>query len=293
MGTRIGIHVSIRDRIDLAADRAKELHCEAIQIFSCNPRSWSTKPLDAEAAGLFRQKLQQFDIHPLVVHVTYLPNLASPERAQHRKSVRRVTSEVKRADRLGAGFFVTHLGHHMGAGVDAGLANIVRALDEIISKAGPEVMILLENTADGRGSVGGRFEHLAQIIEETADPDRIGICFDTAHAFAAGYDLRTPEAVDRTLKELDKVVGLHRLRVVHANDAMLEFGSHRDRHQQIGKGNIGRDGLRALLNHPKLSDLPFILETPIDVEGDDARNIRRLKRLRNPETTTKRTKRKT
>jgi len=277
---RVGIQVSIRDRIDLAADRARGLGCETAQIFSCNPRSWAARPLDPEAVARLRQKLYEFDIHPLVVHVTYLPNLATPDPVLRRRSVRRVIGEVRRADQLAADYFVLHLGHHMGSGIDAALGNIRAAVDEVLRAAAPRLTLLLENTAGDTGSVGDRFEHIAQIIAGVADARRVGICFDTAHAFAAGYDLRTPRAVDATVTELDRRIGLGRLHVVHANDAMFELGSHRDRHQHIGKGHIGRPGLRAVVNHPCLRQLPFILETPFHNEGEDAANVRALKRFR-------------
>lgn len=277
---RVGIQVSIRDGIHLAADRARALGCETTQIFSCNPRSWTAKPLDAEDAALLRHKLRLYAIRPLVVHVSYLPNLATPDATLHARSVERVVEEVRRADQLAADYFVIHLGHHLGAGQAAALQSVRRALEAILDASAPRLALLLENTAGGTGSVGDRFEHIADLLRGLHHDPRPGFCFDTAHAFAAGYDLRTAEAVDRTVREIDDRIGLERLRVVHANDAMFGLGSRRDRHQHIGRGRIGRGGFRAMAAHPALRDLPFILETPLKKEGDDAANVRALKRLR-------------
>ena len=277
---RIGIHTSTRDRIDRAANRAREMGCEVIQIFSCNPRSWSMAKLDEAAADEFIGKLDAFDIRPLIVHVTYLPNLATSDRTVRRKSIRRVIDEVRRSDRLGADYFVTHLGYHMGAGVERGLANLRDAIRAVLDATTPNLTLLLENTAGHAGSVGGRFEHIGWLIGELAGAADVGVCFDTAHAFAAGYDLRTPEAVAATCAEFDRLVGLTRIRMIHANDAMLELGSHRDRHENIGGGHIGRKGFRAMLEHPALTEVPFILETPYEDEAAATLSIRRLKRLR-------------
>ncbi len=280
---RIGIQVSIRGSIDLAADRAEALGCETVQIFSCNPRAWKARPLDSVAAARLKRKLDQFDVHPLVVHVTYLPNLASPDPKLHRKSVRRTIQEVRRAERRGADFFVLHLGFHKGAGINAGVANVAKAVNTLIEKAEPATMLLLENSAGSRGSIGANFEQIGRIIERIGDRSKVGLCFDTAHGFAAGYDLRTKADVDRTVREIDRYVGIERLHVVHANDTMAELGSGRDRHEHIGKGSIGPRGMRAVISHTGLRHLPFILETPVRKKGDDAANVRALKRLRKME----------
>ena len=277
--SRIGIQVSIRDSIGLAAGRAQAIGCETVQVFSCNPRSWQAKPLGPKTAAELGRKLDAFGIRPLVVHVTYLPNLASPDAALYRKSVSRVVTEVRRAGRLSAQYFVLHLGHHRGTGEERGIERVARAAIAILKRAEPSLTLLLENSCGGKGGIGGSFEQIAGILDRIGGGG-VGVCFDTAHGFAAGYDLRTPKAVDQTVRAFDACIGIGRLHVIHANDSKVELGSRLDRHEHIGKGCIGRRGFRAMLAHPALRHLPFILETPVKQKGDDAKNVRALKSLR-------------
>ncbi|HET6441546.1 MAG TPA: deoxyribonuclease IV, partial [Phycisphaerae bacterium] len=214
---------------------------------------------------------------------SYLVNLATPDEALYEKSLRCLLAEWDRAERLGLEFLVLHPGSHTGSGEAAGHARIAAALDRLHrERPGHRSRILLETTAGAGSTLGGRLEHLKYLVETCEAGDRLGIAIDTCHLFAAGYDLRTPSAVDETLGKIDEAVGLRRVGVVHANDAKGALGSGRDRHEHIGRGKIGREGFRALVNHPALAALPFILETPKrDVRNRemDPVNLQTLRRM--------------
>jgi len=276
----VGAHLSIAGAIYESISRAVSLECDCLQIFSRNPRTWRAKLLSDEDAAEFRRRRQSAGLNPVVVHVPYLINLCSSEPELYRRSVKEFTADLERAARIGADYFVSHVGSHKGAGPAAGLGQIASALHTILGEAPDSVLVLLENTSGSANSLGHRFEQLQAIIEATDRPGRLGLCLDTAHAFEAGYDVASPDGLDRTLNELDRWVGLDRLKIIHANDSRTERGSHRDRHEHIGRGQIGLQGFRTIVNHPLLRDLPFILETPIDAAGDTARDLRVLRSLR-------------
>ena len=276
----VGAHLSIAGAIYESIGRAGSLECDCLQIFSRSPRSWRAKSLSQEDADEFRRRRQSAGLNPVVVHVPYLINLCSSEPDLYRRSVSEYASDLERAARIGADYLVSHVGSHKGAGQAAGLKQISSALHNILSQAPETVLILLENTAGSANSLGHRFEQLAAIIEATDQPGRLGICLDTAHAFQAGYDVASPGGLERTLDELDRWIGLERLKIIHANDSRTDLGSHHDRHEHIGRGHIGLDGFRTIVNHPLLRDLPFILETPIDASGGTERDLRVLRSLR-------------
>ncbi len=275
---RIGVHVSIAGSVDEAIDRAAALGCETIQIFSRNPRAWKSKPLEEAQVKSFKKKRLQYKIYPVLVHIPYLINLASPKERLWRISINAYIEDIKRTDLLGAEYFVTHLGAHTGSGIEAGLKRFCQGLSAVIKKAKPETMILLETCAGAGTSLGGRFEHIRYILDNVKS-EKIGVCWDTCHLFAAGYDIKTSKGLDNTIKEFEKKVGLRYLRAIHLNDAKKPIGSGLDRHEHIGKGMIGKDGMRRILSHPKLKDLPFIMETPKESEGDDLKNIKTARRL--------------
>jgi len=276
----VGAHLSIAGAIYEAIDRAVHLECDCLQIFSRNPRTWQAKALSDEDAGEFRRRRQSAGLDPVVVHVPYLINLCSSEPDLYQRSIKEFAADLVRAARIGADYFVSHVGSHKGAGETAGLGQIASALQIILADAPGTVLVLLENTAGSANSLGHRFEQLQAILETTDRPGRLGLCLDTAHAYEAGYDVASPDGLDRTLDELDRRVGLEHLKIIHANDSKTEPGSHRDRHEHIGRGTIGLEGFRTIVNHPSLRDLPFILETPIDTGGDTARDLRVLRSLR-------------
>jgi len=244
-------------------ERAREIRAECLQLFVKPPQQWRFQPLHDKDAERFRSAAAGAGLSPLVGHASYLVNLASPDEALYEKSLQCLLAEWDRAERLGLEFLVLHPGSHTGSGEAAGLARVAGALDRLHrERPGQRSRIFLETTAGAGATLGGRLEHLKHLVETCEAGDRLGIAIDTCHLFVAGYDLRTQSAVDETLGKIDEAVGLRRVGVVHANDAKGGLGSGRDRHEHIGRGKIGREGFRAIVNHPALAALPFILETP-------------------------------
>ncbi|WP_332449023.1 deoxyribonuclease IV [Methanoculleus sp.] len=277
---RVGCHVSIAGSIDLAVGRAHDAGCDTFQIFSRNPRGWKAKDLDAGPTDAFRAALRASGIGPVVDHMPYLPNPASPDDEIYEKSVAALTGELQRCALLGIPYLVTHLGHHRGAGIEAGQARVITAVNRALADAGADsVMLLLENTAGEKNSVGTTAADLRRILDGIEAGGRVGICFDTCHAFAAGYDLRTAEGVDAVFGELDDRLGLSHLRVIHLNDCKGALGSGLDRHEHIGLGSIGEEGFRHILRHPTVRSLPLICETPVDGRRDDGGNIAKVREL--------------
>ena len=269
---RVGVHVSIAGRISNAVDRAAERGCDVFQIFSRNPRGWRIKDLSPEDAESFVVKLERSSIGPVFDHMPYLPNLASPKDDVYSNSVATLTTELLRCDQLHIPYLVTHMGSHLGAGKATGLKRIVEAINSAFSAAENSVMLLLENTAGTKNSMGGSFVDIAGIID-ALDTKRVGVCLDTCHLFAAGYELRTPDGLDRTIEDFNSNIGLQKLKLVHLNDSKGGLGSKLDRHEHIGIGAIGEAGFKTILGSEKLRDLPFILETPIDSRRDDLENM--------------------
>ncbi len=276
---RVGVHVSIAGSIAKAVERAQGIGCDTFQIFSRNPRGWAAKPLATADADAFRAALAASGMAPAVDHMPYLPNLSSPKDEPYERSVLALADELERAAALGIPFVVTHLGHHLGAGGDAGEARVIAALDRVMSAAPPGVTLLVENTAGEKNSVGSHFASIARILEGCACPGRLGVCLDTCHAFGAGYDLRSRDGVEEVLAAFDDAIGIARLRVVHCNDSKGELGSGLDRHEHVGLGAIGEEGFRLLLHRPEFADLPFICETPEDGRRDGAGNIAKVREL--------------
>ena len=275
---RVGVHVSIAGSLDLAVDRARDAGCDVFQQFSRNPRGWGYKPLLDEDCDTYRAKIKATGLIP-VDHMPYLPNLASPKSEIYEKSVASLTEELKRCGKLGIPYLVTHLGHHLGDGIAGGRARVVNAINTSLSESDNGVMLLLENTAGEKNSVGSSFEHIRGIMDGLDAPRRIGICFDTCHAFAAGYELRTEEGIADTLTQFDELVGIGNLKVVHLNDTKGDRNSGLDRHEHIGMGFIGQDGFRRILHHPAFKDLPLVCETPVDDRRDDRGNIQVVRDL--------------
>jgi deoxyribonuclease-4 len=275
---RVGVHVSIAGSLDLAVDRAFDAGCDVFQMFSRNPRGWAYPPLNDEVVDSFRTKIKTTGLLP-VDHMPYLPNLASPKPEVYEKSVTTLTAELDRCGELGIPYLVTHLGHHLGDGMAGGRARVIRAINASLAATSAGVMLLLENTAGEKNSVGRSLEHIRAIIDGISDQERTGVCFDTCHAFAAGYELRTAEGLDATLGQFDEMIGFFRLKVIHLNDTKGELGSGLDRHEHIGLGGIGEEGFRRILHHPAITGLPLICETPVDERRDDRGNIAAVRRL--------------
>jgi len=275
---KIGFHVSIIGRIDEAVDRAVEIGCNTFQIFTRNPRSWKAENLKREEVKAFIEKVERFDMQPVFAHMPYLANLASPRPNIYFLSVKTLKMELERCRILKIPYLVTHLGSHLGSGKSEGFKRIIKAINEAYSSVGGGVTLLLENTAGTKNSMGSSFEDIKYIIDNLKFPDFVGVCFDTAHAYAAGYDLRTQCAVQDVIRRFDEIIGFERLRLVHLNDSRGGLGSHIDRHEHIGMGKIGEEGFRAILKS-KLGSLPLIMETPIDERRSDVENLLKVLEL--------------
>ena len=277
---RIGVHVSTAGHIYDSIGRTLALGCNTMQIFSRDPRQWRRGRLSAEDIEEFRILREKSKIYPVFVHVPYLINLASPYSALYRGSIKAYIEDIKEAELIGAEYIVTHMGSHKKSGEDKGLRKIISALNKILdrTKKSP-VSILLENTSGSGSWLGYKFEHQLQIINGVERNDRIGICFDTCHGYSAGYDLKSSGGYAETFSQLDRIVGLGRLKLIHLNDTRDDLSSHRDRHEHIGKGKIGLEGFRRLLNDSRLADIPFILETPKDSQRADKVNLAAVRKL--------------
>jgi len=278
--------MSIVGGVSKAFDRAKNVGCDSLQIFLHPNLNWRLPPLTDDEIQRYRHAQKKTGITPVVAHASYLINLAAIDDAHYRKSIKAMAVELERAETLDVKAIALHPGAHLGQGEKKGIQKIARGLDRAFRMARrTHALVLLETTA-GMGTVlGYRFEQLAEIIHLSHFPQRLGVCLDTCHIFAAGYDIRTPPAYSRTMKQLSRIVGLKKIQVIHTNDAKGELGSRLDRHEHIGEGKIGLDGFRNVVNDPRLASLPAILETPKTRRGDEADknmdplNLRRLRRL--------------
>jgi deoxyribonuclease-4 len=279
-GVQIGAHVSISGSIANAITNASERECSAFQVFTSNPRGWHAKDLTDDDATNYKNNLSQSNIDRFatVAHMPYLPNLSSPEISVYEKSIHTMIREVERCDKLGIPYLVTHLGSHKGTGEDKGIQRLVGALTEV-AKTNKDVTILLENTAGQKNSVGSDFTQLAEIFFGLKPASRFGICIDTCHAFAAGYDLRNEKNVKDVFEKFDSEIGLKHIKIIHLNDSKGELGCHLDRHEHIGLGHIGEAGLSQVVKLANKNKIPIILETPIDERRTDFENIRKAKEL--------------
>jgi deoxyribonuclease-4 len=277
----LGAHMPISGGLDKAVERGSRVDCETIQIFTKSNQQWRAKPLEAEDIARFQAARQASGIDPIFAHAAYLINLATSDDDAWEKSLESFIMEVGRCATLKLPYIVVHPGAHGGAGEDTGLSRITRALDECFNRHQEDrVTVLLEITAGQGTGIGYKFEHLAWIMDRSLYPERIGICFDTCHAFAAGYDLRTPEGYEQTIASLDRLVGLENLKVIHLNDSLSNLGGHLDRHTHIGMGKLGLEAFRLLLNDPRLKHLPMVLETPKGPDlKEDVANLSTLRGL--------------
>lgn len=272
---KLGFHVSISGSIDLSFDRAQELGCTAFQIFTRNPRAWITKPLQLDEVKSFRRKHRESRINQIFSHMPYIPNLASPKDEIFKKSLYTLIEETKRCNELGIQYLVTHLGSHTGAGAVEGKTRLIQALGRAADEDGP--MILLENSAGSGGQIGSRLDELAEIVKAIGGT-RVGICFDTCHAFTAGYDLATKEGLNATLREIIRTVSFGRLKLVHLNDSLGDLGSGIDNHEHIGLGKIGQEGFRDIIAS-QLVKRSMIMETPIDDRRSNTENMKKVYEL--------------
>jgi deoxyribonuclease-4 len=276
MTLRVGAHTSIAGGVHNAVDEQREYGGNCGQIFSHSPQVWQDPNIDADNAEQFRTESESDDIGPWVIHSSYLVNLCTPKDDLREKSIDSMQQEVDAAETLDIEYVNVHLGAHTGAGVEGGLDNAASALDELDVPDG--VTVLVESDAGSGTKLGGDFEHLAAVLDRSEQD--LEICLDTAHMFAAGYDLSTPEGVDETMAEFDDVVGLEKLACVHLNDSKHECGTNKDEHAHIGEGLIGEDGMEAFVNHEAIVDVPLVLETPSEDGKSFAWNVERVRELR-------------
>ena len=277
----LGTHMSIAGGLHLAFTRIRKVKGEALQIFLSNQRQWKTPPLTSEMIEDFRLQWQKNHRMVVAAHDSYLINLAAPDQATVEKSVTAFADELVRAAALEIPFLITHPGSHRGQGVETGLKRFVHNLDSAIRISGTStVSVLIETTAGQGTNLGSKFEEISFILRQSHYKDRLGVCFDTSHAFAAGYDLRTPETYEETFFLFDQIIGLQRLKFFHLNDSKRPLGSRVDRHEHIGKGQIGLQGFRLLMNDPRFQDHPMVLETPKGKDlKEDKKNLKVLRSL--------------
>ncbi len=275
----LGAHVPVTGGLFNAPAHATAIGAEAIQIFTRNQMQWACRPLGDEECAAFREALAASAVRRVLTHGSYLVNLASPNRDFLRKSRDCMVTEIERCHRLGIPHVVFHPGAHMGAGEEEGLSAVARSLDHVLERTqGLDVVPLLEATAGQGTSLGHRFEHLAGIFDRVRAPERLGVCLDTCHVYAAGYDLATPEGYEKTLRAFARVVGLDKLQAVHLNDSKRELGSRVDRHARAGEGLLGLDTFARILNDRRFRGLPLVVETPGPL-AEWKREIARLRAL--------------
>lgn len=275
----LGTHISAAGGLHKAFPRGEEVGCSAIQIFTKNANRWQAKALQEKDIQSFKTAWERSNIEAVIAHDSYLINLGTPKDELWEKSQNALLDELERCELLGIPYLVMHPGSHVGSGEDAGLRRVAQAFDRIHQHSeGYTTKILVETTAGQGTNLGHSFEHLAKIFEFVQQPERLGVCFDTCHAFAAGYELRTESGYVETFEHFETLIGLERLKAIHLNDSLKPLGARVDRHQGIGEGEIGLEGFRFLMNDPRLHEIPMILETPKgdDPAASDRENLRRV-----------------
>jgi len=286
MNVQIGFHVSIAGGLQNAVDNASKIGCTAFQIFTKNPRGWAEKVLDARDVQMFKLKLRHSGIisDAVAVHMPYLPNLSAPNGELYKKSIDSLISELHRCFQLEIPNLVVHLGSHLGSGPQNGIDQLVNSVNtatdhsESSGRKNGKVTILLENSAGQKNSIGSQIEEIQSIFNILGKTD-YGLCIDTCHLFAAGYDLSTESGASTLFEKIDSHIGIENIKIIHLNDSKGDLGSNLDRHYHIGLGKIGQSGLRHLVNYKKLTNVPFIMETPIDSVRNDLENITFVKTL--------------
>lgn len=277
----LGVHVSGEGKIYEALERAHKLDCNTMQIFSRNPQRWRNNSLASQDIEEFKNKKEEFNIKPVFIHIPYLINLASPDPRLYEFSIEAYIEDILEASALKVDYIVTHMGSHKKTSEAQGIERLIQALNIILEKTKDiKVGILLENTSGSGSWLGYKFIHQKEILQGLKHKERVGLCLDTAHAYLAGYDISTQDGLEGMLNEIDRLAGIKMIKLIHLNDAKDKLGSRHDRHEHIGKGKIGLEGIKRIINHPKLKDLPFILETPKKNHEDDAMNLNTVRKLR-------------
>ena len=280
MTVLLGAHVPTAGGLANAPERGKSIGAEAIQIFTRSQLQWKARPLATDEVHAFKQAFSQSGLRRVVAHGSYLVNLASPDADARARSRAAFAAEIERCDALGIEHLIFHPGAHMGAGEKLGLATLAASLDHVLERTrGAAVTLLLEVTAGQGSTIGHRFEHLAEVLQRVKSAERLGVCLDTCHLFAAGYDIATARGYDETWATFERTVGSRTLKAIHLNDAKMGLGSRLDRHAPIGNGHLGRETFRRIVGDPRLAGIPLILETPGGLEGWK-RELRLLRRFR-------------
>ena len=281
----LGVHCSIAGGVENAPIAGSDLGCSAIQLFTSNNRQWMAPKISNESVRAFHQNMIDGGVRIAFAHAKYLINLASPDDATRGRSMNAMMGELERADLLGLPFVIVHPGSPRDGGREWGIKRIADAINRVFDKTSKmSVSIALETTAGQGANIGSRFEDLAEIVDFVDADNRMSVCLDTCHAFAAGYEFRTPGGYEKTWREFDKIIGLDRLVALHLNDSMMDFGSRRDRHEHIGEGKIGLDGFRFIMNDSRLAHIPMVLETPKIKDGieKDSENLDVLREMIKP-----------
>lgn len=275
----IGAHISVEGGLHKAPERAASIGCSTLQIFTKSNRQWFAKPLSEDEVVAFKESIRKHNIRSVTVHASYLINLASPQIETRTRSINALIKELDRCNALGVDYLVLHPGSHVNQTIEKGLALIIEGINKVFEKNHGSTMLLLETMAGQGSSLGHTFEQIATLRQEIKEKKRVGICLDTCHTFAAGHEFSTKETYEEMWNEFDKIIGLKHLKVIHVNDSKKECGSGVDRHEDIGKGQIGLKGFEFLFNDPRFFDIPKILETPKEDLSDDKRNIEIIKKL--------------
>lgn len=276
---RFGFHISISGGLSTVVEKAQVRGCETIQFFSRNPRGWKYDSLDHDEVKPFRASIRSSSLFPLFLHLPYLPNIASKGSKFYDRSIDSIMSDLERAEQLGAGYLIIHIGHRMESSEDEAIEAVAWAINRSLERVNNSVLLLLENTAGQGSEIGYEFGQIKKIIERVEKRERIGICLDVAHAFEAGYDLSNRDGIERTFESFDRTIGMTRLHLLHLNDSKTPLGSRKDRHWHIGEGYIGLEGFRYLINHALLKHLPGIMETPRKDTVEDLRNMKVIRSL--------------
>jgi deoxyribonuclease-4 len=277
----LGIHISGAAKIYETLDIARSLGCDTMQIFGRSPQTWRNGfQIDPKDIKEFKLRRKRFKINPVFIHISYLINLASPDARLYHGSIQAYVEDMQEAEKLGADYIVTHMGSHKETSEDAGIKRLTEAINRILERTnGSKVGILLENTAGSGSWLGYRFYHQHKVLKGVKEKARLGLCLDTAHAYLAGYNLATGEGLEKMIAEIEEMVGIKQVKLIHLNDAAGQLGCHHDRHANVGEGSIGSSGMKRIIKHPKLKNIPMILETPKSTPESDRKNLELAREL--------------
>ncbi len=276
---RFGFHISISGGLSKVFKRAEIRGCETIQVFSRNPRGWRFEQLSNDDVESFRKGVESSGLFPIFLHLPYLPNIASRDSKFYKPSIESIITDLGRAELLGAQYLIIHIGHRLDSTEEEAIESVIYGIEKAFQRIRNSVILLLENTAGQGTEIGYHFEQIRKIINGIEEKERVGVCLDTAHAFEAGYDLSNKDGLEMTIESFDESIGLKRLHLLHLNDSKTTLGSRKDRHWHIGEGFIGLEGFRRIVNHPLLSHLPGIMETPRRDTLEDLRNMEVIRSL--------------